>query len=341
MQAVFAVPGDLASPTGGYGYARRVLRAAPKIGLDLDHLALPGGFPDPDATALARTGELLEAVTPDRPLLIDGLAYGALPCDVLERIRAPVVALCHHPLALETGVAPDRARALEETERLALDAAGHVVTTSRATAETLIERFAVPREKITVAPPGTDAAPRAPGSSGRGCNILSVGSVTPRKGHLRLVRALAGIGGDWSLRILGPMPDADCLAALKREIAANGIEDRVMLAGPIPAMAVAAAYQTADLFVLPSEYEGFGMAFAEAVANGLPVLGLESEAVAEATLGAARLVDPDAFPGTLAELVGRPALRAGLAARSWRVARHLPRWSDTTRQIAQALERVA
>lgn len=342
MRAVFAIPGDLATPSGGYGYARRVLRGAPAAGLDLQHLALGPGFPDPRAEDPARAAELLAAVPPDRPLLIDGLALGSLPPAVLDRIGAPVVALCHHPLALETGLGPERAAALETSERAALAFARATVTTSRATAEVLRTRFGVSGSTIVVAPPGTDPAPRAPGSGGPGCAIVSVGSITPRKGHGRLIRALATLTDcDWKLRIIGHAPNAGAHAALQDEIGQLGLADRVVVAGPQSMMAVTAAYQAADLFVLASEYEGFGMAFAEAMANGLPVLGLESAAVAEATLGAARLEPADLFGPALAELVRRPAMRAELAERCWRAAARLPRWPDSIARIADALRSVA
>lgn len=341
MRAVFAIPGELATPTGGYGYARRVLRGASGAGLELEHLPLGPGFPHPTAQDVARAADALSAVPPGRPLLVDGLALGALTPDVIGRIRAPLVALCHHPLALETGLDPDRAAALEISERAALAAARATITTSGATAAILRSRYAVRPETITVAPPGTDPAPRAPGSGGPGCAILAVGSVTPRKGHPRLVRALSAlIDCDWTLRIIGPQPDAGALKALQDQITRAELARRIRLVGPQSMMAVTAAYQAADLFVLASEYEGFGMAFAEALSHGLPVLGLHSTAVEEATLGAARLVSPGDFHTALAELVRRPAVRAELAESCWRAAVRLPRWPDSIATIAAVLRSV-
>ena len=341
MRAVFAIPGDLATPTGGYGYARRVLRGAAAAGIELRHVALGPGFPRPITADLKRVGDLLTGLPPECPMLIDGLAYGAMTPEVLQRIRAPVVALCHHPLALETGLTPDQAAALATSERAALAMAKAIVTTSRATADILTAQFGVARETIVVAPPGTDSAPRAPGSGGPGCAIVSVGSVTPRKGHVRSVEALAAISDcDWTLRIIGPTPDPGALAALTDAIDRLDLAERVHLVGPQSMMAVTAAYQAADLFVLASEYEGFGMAFAEAMAHGLPVLGLDCAAVAEATLGAARLVLAEEFPSALAALVRRPALRAELAENCWRAAARLPRWPDSISRIADVLRSV-
>lgn len=339
MKAYFAVPGDLSTPSGGYGYARRLLRGAKDAGLDLAHVALPAGFPDPGAADQQETRRRLAEMPDTAPILLDALALAGWPGieDLLER-PGPLVLLCHHPLAMETGLSPERAAELERIEREALDRADAVVTTSHATADILRTRFGVPDAKLTVAPPGTDAAPRAPGAGGRGCAIVAVGSITPRKGHRRQVAALAGIqDADWTLRIVGPMPDPAEQAELQALIDRHDLGGRITLTGPLSMTAVQAAYQTADLFVLASEYEGFGMAFTEAMANGLPVLGLECAAVAEATRGAARLVSPEAFPAALEDLIRRPASRVALAERCWRAASDLPRWPDTVQTIAGVL----
>ena len=338
VKAYFAIPGDLDTPSGGYGYAREVLRGAAAAGLDLHHVALPDGYPDPSSDDRRVCAEVLTKLGPDHPILIDGLALGAMVAEELGAIRAPLVALCHHPLAFETGVAPDRAAELEAGERAALEGAVAVITTSGATAEILRERYGVPAAKLTVAPPGTESSPRAAGSGGPGCAIVSVGSVTPRKGHRRLVSALAGMrDAAWTLRIIGAVPDPEELAALSAEIEQLDLADRVTVTGPMSGDEISAAYQTADLFVLASEYEGFGMAFVEAMANGLPVLGLDCPAVAEATRGAARLVAPDAFSAALETLVRRPDARAALSDACWQAAGDLPRWPATIEIIAGVL----
>jgi len=345
MHAAFAIPGALETPTGGYAYARRVLLTASDAGLRLDHVALPGGFPRPDAAALRRAGEILAAVPETVPILVDGLAYGALPKALVRAIRAPIVALCHHPLALETGLAPGVARCLRATETLALAEARRVVVTSRATAAILTDRFGVPSARIAVAPPGVDPAPRASVGArraGSGCRILSVGSITPRKGHLALIEALDALTDlDWRLRIVGPKDDRKTCAALEARIASLGLGDRVDLVGALDATAVAAEYRSADLFVLASTYEGFGMAFAEAMAHGLPTVGLRSPAVEEATAGAACLVVPGNLGPTLRRLIADPTARRVLADECWAAAQAFPRWPWTVAILADVLKAAA
>jgi glycosyltransferase involved in cell wall biosynthesis len=346
IRATFAIPGHLAAPTGGYAYARRLLSDAGGAGVDLAHLALPGGFPDPSQAGLAETGRVLRALPTGHPILIDGLALGVLPAEMLRALPGPVVALCHHPLALETGIAPPEAQRLRESERSALAECAHVIATSATTAGILAADYAVPEGRLTVACPGTDPAPRAKMSGGPGVAILSVGSLTPRKGHDVLIAALAGMAHlDWRLTIAGPADrDAAHAGELARQIAEAGLRSRVVLAGALDVGELARAYAGADLFVLASRYEGFGMAFTEAMAHGLPVVGCAAGAVPEATRGAARLVppgDPEALRAALAALIGDRASRARLAEACWQAAQSFARWPDTAAAVAAVLRGVA
>lgn len=346
IEAAFAVPGDLATPTGGYAYARRLLAEAPGAGLTLRHVPLPGAFPWPDAAALRETRNILGALPRGRPVLVDGLALGVLPAELLTSLPGPVVALCHHPLALEAGVALGQAARLRESERAALAASARVIATSSTTARTLATEFGVPGEKLAIAPPGTDPAPRAGGSGGPGVALLSVGALVPRKGHDVLVAALCGLAElDWQLMIVGPTDrDPAEVRALADQVQEAGLGGRVSFAGALTEEAMARAYDEADLFVLASRHEGFGMAYTEAMARGLPVIGCDAGAVREATRGAARLVRPDdidALRAALAELIADRAARAGLARACSEAAKGFTRWRETARTVARVLAEAA
>ncbi len=346
IEAVLAVPGDLAAPTGGYAYARALLRHAPAHGVRLSLLALPGSFPDPSEADLAETARLLAVAPPGAVLLVDGLAYGALPAGLVAGLAPrPVAALVHHPLGYESGLAQARRAALIASERAALKLARAVVATSPFTARLLVEAFGVPPDTITVALPGTEPAPRARGT-GSPVALLAVGAVSPRKGYRVLVEALAGLGHlDWRLTLAGAL-DRDPAEAegLRGAIGAAGLEGRIRLAGAVTQLELDALYDAADVLVSPSLFEGYGMALTEALARGLPLVASTGGAAAEtAPDGAALKVPPGnagALAGALRRVVGDPALRAALAERAHAAGRALPRWSDAAARVADALRRI-
>ena len=107
-EIVFAIPGDLSTPTGGYRYDRRVMEELRSLGWQVKHLELAGDFPSPSDESLADTAQKLAALGKNTLVVVDGLALGAMPRETLEALQAPLVALVHHPLAFETGLSTDR-----------------------------------------------------------------------------------------------------------------------------------------------------------------------------------------------------------------------------------------
>ena len=344
--AAFAVPGDITLPTGGYAYARRLLALLPAHGVDVEHVPLPDGFPDPSACELRKAERALGAIG-RKVALIDGLAYGALPAPLLSALQAPIVALVHHPLCLEAGLSAARQAALHARERTALARTRHVLVTSETTARTLAQQFAVPAARITVAEPGTDPAPRAHGSGGDALQLLAVGAIVPRKAHAILVRALAPLARHrWQLTIAGPTDRSrEALHALQQAIDAAGLRPRIRLVGPVSPGRLAQFYATADAFIMPSLYEGYGMVLGEAMARGLAIVCTTGGAAA-ATVpdGAALKVPPGEVPALTAALervLTEPALRAALADAAWDAGQRLPRWEHTAGRVAAVIRDVA
>ena len=227
------------------------------------------------------------------------------------------MALVHHPLAEETGLSAAAADALFRSERRALAMTRGVIATSSTTAKRLIERYDVAPERLAVARPGSDpgiaAAAVAPDEPMR---LLSVGTLTPRKGHDLLIEALARLADlPWTCRIIGSPDRAPATAAdLRARIARHGLQSRIILAGETADLS--SAYDTADIFVLASRHEGYGMVFAEAMQHGLPIIATTAGAIPEAVPSAAGILVP---PDDVAAL----AARAGAADRRSRLARAL------------------
>jgi glycosyltransferase involved in cell wall biosynthesis len=343
---VFAIPGNINLPTGGYAYDRRVLALLPDHGIAVRHLPLPGSFPSPSAPDLLETTRLLKAVGSGTVLMVDGLAYGALPVTNIAPIANPIIALVHHPLCLEAGLPEQRQGKLRTLETTALAHARRAIVTSPLTARTLAADFGVPSGRIIVAEPGTDRADRATGT-GEPLQLLAVGSIVPRKAYDILVRALAAAGDkSWRLTIAGPSDrNLAALAALHAAIGETGLGDRINLIGAVPTAELDILYAAADLFLMPSLYEGYGMVLAEAMARGLPIVCTTGGAAAETVPADAGLKVPPGDKKALSDAILRVLNDANLRRRmgeaSWAAGQNLPRWDDTARIIAGVIRELA
>jgi glycosyltransferase involved in cell wall biosynthesis len=344
----FAVPGDLATPTGGYAYDRRMMTELGELGWQIDLLDLGEGFPWPDEAARATAQSRLLAMPAGRSIVVDGLAFGVLPETASQLAgRNPLLALVHHPLALEWGLSVKQADALRTSERAALAAVQGVVVTSAATARLVASDYGVPAERIAVARPGSDPALMSQGSQDGVVRLLSVGAIVPRKGFDVLITALATLTDlSWRLTIAGDRTrDRNAAARLDADIARHALGDRIAVLGAVSPQRLAALYAEADVFVLASHFEGYGMAYAEAVAHGLPVIGTSAGAIPDTVPpDAGLLVDPGdsfALAKALRRVIGDAGLRRRLASAARAAAPQLPTWRHSGEIFARALEALA
>jgi glycosyltransferase involved in cell wall biosynthesis len=341
--AVFAVPGSLDTPTGGYAYDKRIIAELERMGWQIGLVDLGEGFPWPSEATRSKARAQLLGVPAGWPIVVDGLALGALP-DIASELANPLLALVHHPLALEWGLSPEQTEILRHSERRALACARSVVVTSPATGRIVASHYGVPTERIAVARPGTDPEPRAQGSRGDVPHLLSVGAIVPRKGFDVLVAALAELSHlEWRLTIAGDRTrDPVTAERLDADIARHGLTGRVAMPGAVSAEQLAELYDGADLFVLASRFEGYGMAYAEALAHGLPVIGTKSGAIPETIPHEAGLLvdagDVAALADALHRAISDPDLRRRLSEAALVAARLLPTWPQSARLFANALE---
>jgi glycosyltransferase involved in cell wall biosynthesis len=339
-------PGAESTLTGGYIYNRRLLEALAARGWRTTVHGLQTSFPLPTAAALDEAREVLAAIPARRLVLVDGLALGGMP-ELIEREaqRLCLVALVHHPLAMETGLNVEIAAALEQAERRALAVVRGVIVTSRATARAL-SAWAVPAQRIGVVEPGTDPAPPARGSGGEPLELLCVATVTPRKGHAVLVEALGTVAHRaWRLTCVGSLQRCPAtVEALRQQIRALRLDAQVRLLGEVDRRTLSNCYAQADVFVLASYYEGYGMALAEALAHALPVLSTRVGAIPETVPEQAGILvspgDSRALADALACLIEKPALRRRFAQGAALARAALPDWEQAGARFTAEVERI-
>jgi glycosyltransferase involved in cell wall biosynthesis len=345
MPITLFLPAPFDQVSGGYAYDRRMVAELRAHGDAVNVVELAGVFPLADdaarEAACASWDRLAEATRP----VIDGLALPAFAGMEDALAARGAIGLIHHPTALETGFAEADRDALRGIEWRLYGRLHRLIVTSDLTAERLAGDFGVDRARIAVVVPGTDDAPRCTGSGGPGCEILSIGTLVPRKGHDVLLRALARLFDlDWHLTIAGsPRRDhahAEALVALTEEL---DIAQRVRFAGEVTGDALQALWRGADLFALATWFEGYGMAVAEALKRGLPVAVCAGGA-------AATLVEPEAGvvcePGdqvqlskALRRLIFSPSLRAEMGEVAWQVGQKLPHWDTQAQEFSKNLSR--
>jgi glycosyltransferase involved in cell wall biosynthesis len=350
----FVVPGNIETPTGGYIYDREILAGLDALGWHTALHSLDASFPRPTPTALRAARAAFAALPAGSLVVIDGLALPGLDRVLAQEAgRLALVALVHHPVALETGLAPEEAARYAAAERRALAFVQRVITTSQWTARTLAVD-GVPVAQLRVVEPGVDRR-QTRGSSDpqqsltpthdrETLNLLCVATLTPRKGHALLFEALGELRDrSWHLACAGSLlRDTPTVAALQQQIDRLSLRKRISLLGDVDREALERYYARADLFVLPSYLEGYGMALAEAVAHGIPIVSTTAGAIPETVpAGASVLVPPGdarALTKALASVLDDPTRRASLAAAARAARASLPTWALAANKFAAALD---
>lgn len=331
----FIVPEGIDDPSrtsGGNVFDRHV--AAGLVDGGWDVRMMPGDAAAAE-TAMARlpTGAVV---------LIDGLVASRAPAAVevaAERLRTVVLA---HMIS---AAFPDADPETVEGERRALRAARCVIVTSEWTRDELVRREGVPPERIVVAIPGSAEAPAARGTSTGGA-LLCVGVVAPHKGQDVLIEALRTLDTHvpWTCTIAGSLSTCPVYARRIGALATT-LGHRVMMAGVLTEPELDEAYQHTDLVVAPSRVESYGIAIADALRRGIPVIASTVGGIPQtvAGSGAAVLVPPDdpvALNQALRRWMVDPALRARLKGEALRTRSTLPRWRDTSDRIGATLARM-
>ncbi|MBU2955576.1 glycosyltransferase family 4 protein [Marinobacter sp. F3R08] len=343
----FLVPGDPEQNTGGYRYVRQLVSALNEEAIKARVGGLPGQFPRPDRLARDSMDQELACMSEGTTVVLDGLAMSGLP-DILEKHapRLNLIALIHHPLADETGISETDRQWFFESEKQALRFVRGVITTSQYTAARLAD-YDVPAEACRVAEPGVTRAfvsqARSQQSETRRLHILCVAHLSPRKAQHQLVAALESLKDlPWQCTLAGSdCRDPGYSQKVRRSISRAGLEDRIKLVGEVDEAGLADLYRTADFFVLPSLYEGYGMVIDEALAEGLPIISSDGGALAKTSArpGVVQYCagDARALESRIKSWLEHPGRLAHAVRLATKEARRVRSWGDTARDVNEAL----
>ena len=340
----FAFPGNLRTHTGGYHYNRRLIAELRKLDITVEPIALSERFPFPDDAAIDHARKSIAMIPDGSVVIIDGLAFGVMErISEAEKDRLLLIALCHHPLAFETGLTEGQRKSLTLSETQALRFTKAVIVTSHNTRKILLNSYSVPKSQITVALPGTDKYPFAR-CQGTPLMLLTVASLTKRKGHDVLIDALENLQNlQWEARFVGDKNlDSIWAKSLQEKVRSTELSDRIIFVGAVDDLSV--EYQNADIFVLPSRFEGYGMVLAEAIANGLPIISSNAGAIPDVAPKMASILIPPDDPMALSKALDRAItdsdLRKKMQSNARRAAKDLPSWPDCAEVVMQCIKAV-
>jgi glycosyltransferase involved in cell wall biosynthesis len=335
-------------PSGGNIYDRRICAGLAESGSDVRVTTVVGSWPTCHHDARADLARIIASMPDGEAVLIDGLIASTAAEQLLPHARRlRLIVLLHMPLA--TAIDLQHGEAARQSERAVLGAVAGVVVTSDWTRRQVIARFSIPPDRVHVARPGVDRA-QAPLASSDvpGDRLLCVGAVAPHKGQDLLIEALGSLSEvDWQCVIVGPRDrDPRFVERLRDRIGRLGIGDRVRFTGMLTGGTLDRAYADADLLVVPSRSETYGMVVTEALAHGIPVIGAAVGGLPEALgltadgVRPGRLVTPDdplALGAALAEWLRDEAHRRRLRAAALRRRSTLAGWDQTVRDLEIAL----
>jgi glycosyltransferase involved in cell wall biosynthesis len=339
---------DPARPSGGNVYDRWVCRELSSRGWSVYEHAVPGSWPRPDAPSLAALARVIERIPDHAVVLLDGLVASTAPAVLVPQARRlSVIVLVH--MALGHRPPDGGADDVRRRERAVLSVAAGVVTTSAWSRRRLLELYGLPADRVHVARPAVDTAELGPGTDAGGA-LLCVAAVTFDKGHDVLLDALTTITDlSWRCVCVGSVDRDPAFAERVRRRSLTGkLGDRVSFTGPRTGAELDCSYAAADLVVLASRAETFGIVVIEALARGLPVVAADVGGVTEALGYCADgsrpglLVPPDdpaALAAALRAWLGDAEVRRRLRRAASERRGSLQGWSSTTSVIARVLAR--
>jgi len=197
--------------------------------------------------------------------------------------------------------------------RYATDHADKIIAISERTKSDLIHLFNVDQSRIEVIYQNCDPAfrkkitdvekQRIKATYNLPANyLLNVGTIETRKNALLIIQAIREIGTDIHLIIIGK--DTPYAEKLRDYVDKHGLNSRIHFLKNVSFNDLPGIYQMAELFLFPSEYEGFGIPIVEALSSGVPVIAAKGSCLEEAGGSGSIYIDPNDSSALAAEILG-------------------------------------
>lgn len=345
MAVTWFVPGNYPPTTGAIVFDTKLGAELAASGRDVSFVPIGGQHPWPDDQARESAASSLAAArAAGGRLVIDGFCLYAFADLAAELQAAGAIGMIHHPMSFEPNLSNAQRHFYATAEVRLLPLLARIAVPSDAVASQIASLPGIDAGGLIVITPGLPDAPRSKGSAGAGCHLLGIASLIPRKGFDTVLKALQPLQDlDWKLTICGDQTIDPAHSAMLHALSETpGLAGRVTFTGPCAPAEFEALWQSADIFVSGSSYEGYGMAVAEAVRRGLP-LAVTKGAAAPAVIpeGASVIVEPgDAVQLSkgLRRLIFDPAVRRILGDAAWEAGRALPSWTAQAKRFACLLE---
>ncbi len=348
MRVLFVIPGDINLPTGGYRYDREIINAWKTTGVDIKLISINGNYPFPSEAEKQDAIAQVDTFPKADIAVVDGLLGGISPGFLQKLCKImPVVALIHHPLCLENGLDEATAQSLKQSEKQGLEFISNIITTSPTTSKTVAELFGFNTDKIHTVLPGVDRSATSTGNDDRTINLLCVGSVIKRKGHKDLLLALSKLTHlDWRLDCIGSTNfDKILFDELQMIIKQEKLTGKIKFHGGVTEEALEKACSKTDVFVLPSLFEGYGMAYAEAIVRGIPVIGTIAGAIPETVPENCGILvkpsDVSSLANALETMISNETLRAQYKNNAIVEEPNFPTWKNSAKQFVEILKDVS
>ncbi len=334
---LYITSSDYAVRTGGYVYNSRLVQVLRQQGVDLETHCLEQGFPMVPESERAALARRLAALPPHTLLLMDHVYLGRL-LELFRQMPHPIAAIFHHSDVMEHGTGSDeKGRRLFEAERASLSRADALLVSSDETARYVREQYGFSAHHIHAAVPGNDPVLRtAVGdyATNGGPRILSIGAVIPRKRYDYILDVASHLKTPgWTWNVAGdPSRYPGHLLRLQEKAESLGLTDRFTFLGDVADEELETLWQASDLYVAASHYEGYGMAIAEALRHGVPVVSTASGAVstwAKAGVTSAPAEDAETMAQEIDRLISTPDRLHTLGDLAWTFGQTLPSWAET------------